>query len=93
MAVYMLESVPIYADDRISETEAKQYAVDEMQRWRARGKRLAHIRLQLDGDEVIITATEKSPIRRIRRITGYLSTVDHFNDAKRAELEARVRHI
>lgn len=28
-------------------------------------------------------------IRRVRRITGYLSTVDRFNDAKQAELRAR----
>ena len=31
-------------------------------------------------------------IRRIRRITGYFSTIDRFNDAKLAELEARVKH-
>lgn len=32
-------------------------------------------------------------IRRIRRITGYLSTEDRFNDAKKAELHSRVKHI
>jgi anaerobic ribonucleoside-triphosphate reductase len=31
-------------------------------------------------------------IRRVRRITGYLSTVDRFNDGKRAELADRVCH-
>ncbi|NLY53818.1 MAG: anaerobic ribonucleoside-triphosphate reductase [Firmicutes bacterium] len=31
-------------------------------------------------------------IRRIRRITGYLSTVDRFNPGKLAELKARVAH-
>lgn len=31
-------------------------------------------------------------IRRIRRITGYLSTVDRFNDAKQAELRERHSH-
>jgi ribonucleoside-triphosphate reductase len=31
-------------------------------------------------------------IRRIRRITGYLSTVDKFNEAKRKELFNRVVH-
>ena len=42
---------------------------------------------------------EKSPkcgstsIRRVRRITGYLSTVDRFNDAKVAELKSRVVHL
>ncbi len=34
-----------------------------------------------------------SSIRRIRRITGYLSTVDRFNDAKQAELKARTPHL
>ena len=30
---------------------------------------------------------------RIRRITGYLvGTLDRFNDAKRAEVEDRVKH-
>jgi len=32
-------------------------------------------------------------IRRVRRITGYLSTVDRFNDAKVAELKNRVVHL
>jgi anaerobic ribonucleoside-triphosphate reductase len=32
-------------------------------------------------------------IRRIRRITGYLSTVDRFNSAKQAELHDRQPHI
>src|SRR5690554_1431069 len=31
-------------------------------------------------------------IRRVRRITGYLSTVDRFNDAKKAELSHRKPH-
>ena len=31
---------------------------------------------------------------RIRRITGYLvGTIDRFNDAKRAELQDRVKHM
>ena len=34
-----------------------------------------------------------SHIRRIRRITGYLSTVDRFNDAKKAELRDRTPHM
>jgi anaerobic ribonucleoside-triphosphate reductase len=34
-----------------------------------------------------------SMISRVRRITGYLSTVDRFNDAKRAELKDRRAHV
>lgn len=32
-------------------------------------------------------------ITRVRRITGYLSTVEKFNDAKRAEERDRVAHM
>jgi ribonucleoside-triphosphate reductase len=31
-------------------------------------------------------------IKRVRRITGYLSTIDRFNDAKQAELKQRLSH-
>ncbi|MBQ7922741.1 MAG: anaerobic ribonucleoside triphosphate reductase [Clostridia bacterium] len=37
--------------------------------------------------------TAEKPFERIRRITGYLvGTLDHFNDAKRAEERDRVKH-
>ena len=38
-------------------------------------------------------ACDSSEIRRIRRITGYLSTLDRFNDAKKAELNDRKSHL
>lgn len=44
----------------------------------------------IDTDECPSCGT--SSIRRIRRITGYLSTVDRFNDAKLNELKQRVAH-
>lgn len=37
-------------------------------------------------------ACSKKDIRRVRRITGYLSTIERFNDAKQEELEQRVAH-
>lgn len=36
---------------------------------------------------------KKEHIRRVRRITGYLSTLERFNDAKQAELHDRVTHV
>lgn len=36
---------------------------------------------------------QSTDIRRVRRITGYLSTVDRFNDAKKAELRDRKSHF
>lgn len=36
---------------------------------------------------------DDAPFEKIRRITGYLvGTIDRWNDAKRAELEDRVKH-
>lgn len=48
----------------------------------------------LDGDEVELTLTP-DPVRfqRIRRITGYLvGDLSRFNNAKRAEVDDRVKH-
>lgn len=79
----------------MSEEEAAVYVRDEIEYWKQTqpGKVLGKVIIDIDGDEVVITAVEKSPIRRLRRITGYLSTVDRFNDAKAAELRARVKHF
>ncbi len=39
------------------------------------------------------TVGEGVGFERIRRITGYLvGTIDRFNDAKKAEVEDRVKH-
>ena len=52
--------------------------------------------LTYDGDEVLAKLTEDGdpPFQRIRRITGYLvGTLDRFNNAKRSEVDDRVKHI
>ena len=50
--------------------------------------------IAVDGDYVDIQYRFADvPFQRIRRITGYLvGTVDRFNNAKRAEVEDRVKH-
>ena len=45
----------------------------------------------IDTDECPSCGT--SCVRRVRRITGYLSTVDRFNEAKMDELSQRVAHV
>ncbi len=57
-------------------------------------RKIEEMTLSLDGEWVDISY-KFSPVRfdRIRRITGYLvGTLDRFNDAKRAEVEQRVKH-
>ena len=48
----------------------------------------------VDGDYLDVNyKCRNTPFERIRRITGYLvGTLDRFNDAKRAEVEDRVKH-
>lgn len=44
------------------------------------------------NDEMIIGRGVK--FERIRRVTGYLAgTVDRFNNAKKAEVKDRVKHV
>ena len=52
------------------------------------------IDVKLDGEYVDLAYHfEPVPFQRIRRITGYLvGTLDRFNNAKRAEEKARVKH-
>ena len=80
----------------------KDMTEEEFQQYVDRG-RLAHKTLKLigvtvkmePGSEDIDVSYEyqKTPFERIRRITGYLvGTLDRFNDAKRHEVEDRVKH-
>ena len=48
----------------------------------------------VNGEDVDVKYDyDVGPFERIRRITGYLvGTVDRFNNAKRAEVEDRVKH-
>lgn len=87
-----IQGVNIVADAALSSQEIEQLAVTEIQEWAEMGKELASIQMNLEGEEVVIQAIEKSPIRRVRRITGYLSNIENFNDAKRAECHDRYVH-
>jgi hypothetical protein len=85
----VIDDVIIQADEAISESEIRQILAEERIAWLAKSKTLGRMELTLDGDEIVIKAFERSPIKRIRRITGYLSTEDRFNTAKQAELGDR----
>lgn len=88
----MVENVIVEMPEMISQEEAAVYVKEELALWKARGKVLGKVNLQVEGEEVVIRAVERSPIKRIRRITGYLSEQHNFNDAKRAELRERIVH-
>lgn len=56
----------------------------------------SNVEQSVNNDEQVLTEQvlgEGVPFERIRRITGYLvGTVDRFNDAKKKEVEDRVKH-
>lgn len=87
-----VNSVKITADPALTAEEVAAVVNEEIRQWQERGKQLGAVSLTLEGDEIVIRATERSPIRRVRRITGYLSTLEQFNDAKRAECGDRIEH-
>ncbi len=89
----LMNNVLVDIPEGMTDEEAKHYVDEEIEIWKTKRKTLDKVILTLDGDEVVIKSIERSPIMRTRRITGYLSTVDKFNDAKRAELADRVTHF
>lgn len=89
----MIDGIKVLADESVTATEIKTVLEEEKAIWTANGKVLGGVRISVDGEELVVKAAEHSPIKRVRRITGYLSTVDRFNDAKQSELEDRVYHV
>ncbi|HGE71543.1 TPA: hypothetical protein ENX78_11950 [Candidatus Poribacteria bacterium] len=95
MPAWIINDIQVNAVDGISYEEALHYVHEEQLQWEQQKKKIARIELSLvnDGLDVEIKAYERSPITRIRRITGYLASTDKFNDAKLAELQNRKAHI
>lgn len=89
----IIENVKVVAESGITEEEIRAIVDEELQLWKRKGKELAEVRLTIEGEEIVVKAVERSPIKRVRRITGYLSTEDRFNSAKQAELSDRRAHI
>lgn len=74
--------------------EIIQAAIHMMEKEESRKVVEISIRSTDNPEEYGITPVfEKVPFQRIRRITGYLvGDLGRFNDAKRAEVEDRVKH-
>ena len=86
----------VYSTEEVTAEQARAY-VATMQDV-ADGKGLGQVTvvyLDFDGEFVDVTYHHEKPVpfERIRRITGYLvGDLSRFNDAKRAEVEQRVKH-
>lgn len=78
---------------QISEEEKRAYIERGIKKYGE--DNLESIDIELDGEYVNLHYhILRVPFQRIRRITGYLvGTLDRFNDAKRDEVESRVKHM
>lgn len=85
----VVDGISISAGPGVSEEESRALVSEEKARAGQVGKIVTKICITADGDELIVESTTTPPIRRIRRITGYLSSTDRWNDGKLAELRDR----
>jgi len=89
----LIDGIKVVADNDISYAEIEQIVAEEKALWEMKSKTLSSVTISIEGDELVIKAVERSPIKRLRRISGYLADVDAFNDAKHHELLDRVNHF
>jgi hypothetical protein len=84
--------VEVTVQGEMSENEIKDTVL--MLKEKYPEKQFKSIEFTVDGENPDVSYTyDNVPFERIRRITGYLvGTLDRFNDAKRAEVEDRVKH-
>ena len=96
---YHLEDVEVtisYSNDATSPlTPFEVLAYIDRARSNKPSETLHCLHLTVINDEIECKAHyQNRPFERIRRITGYLvGTLDRFNNAKRAEVTARVKHM
>lgn len=87
--------VIIDGDVNITEKFKNDIIAEEVHYWQSKGKEVGEVRISKDKEndaKVVIASLPKQKIKRVRRITGYLSAAENFNDAKRAELNDRAVH-
>ena len=88
--IYNVE-VSVKGDATVSAKEKEAY-IDYLTK--KYNRKLSKLDIETDGEYVNLSYKFADvPFERIRRITGYLvGTMDHWNDAKRAEEKDRVKH-
>lgn len=81
----------VHGSEKVSRSEQQAY-VDYIQN--KYNRKIKTLEITVDGEDVDLNYEfQDVPFDRIRRITGYLvGTMDHWNDAKKAEEADRVKH-
>lgn len=87
---FMFNEVLVQCPEEMSMNEAQEYVRDQLDL--KPGRKLVEMAIKFDGSTVVLEPHYDSVVR-VRRITGYLSTIPRFNDAKKAEERSRLKHI
>lgn len=87
---FMCNDVMVECPNEMQMQEAELYVKEQLDL--RPGKKLVELAIKLDGDEIVLEPHYDSVVR-VRRITGYLSTLPRFNDAKKDEERSRLKHI
>ena len=92
-----VDGVKIEYEKGLASDEVEGIVRTEIIAWQEKGKKLAKVEINIyRGKSLEINSTEaakKGQIKRVRRITGYLSNVENFNDSKKAECRDRLVHF
>lgn len=80
---YTIDGIDIKTD--VPENEAREYV-------KRAPRGCTAMKVESDGNYVDIWYYDRVPFERIRRVTGYLSSVARWNNGKVAELHDRVKH-
>ena len=80
---YEIDGITVKAD--VPESEAREYV-------KRAPRGCTAMKVESDGNYVNIWYYDRVPFERIRRVTGYLSSVARWNNGKVAELHDRVKH-
>lgn len=84
----IVNNVKVNCNEEINEKEAAEY----INMIKSPEKRLVELDIKIKDDDVLLTP-HYDTIVRVRRITGYLSNVNNFNQAKKHEQSDRVKHF
>ena len=85
--------IPVVVLGAVSELEVNYWVEEEIAQNDPEKRKITCIRItEVSDEEVDINIETEGVVRRVRRITGYLSDINNFNEAKTAELFDRYTH-
>jgi len=93
LTVILEDGIRLTYADAISEEEAMEQVKQERALWEQQGKKISSIDISLHDDELQIKTTELSPIKRYRRITGYVVPLTAMAEHKISETKERYKHM